>query len=239
MGDEATSTLFGMAGFRVLAVDEHDGSVNGVGGARATGGTVCLGHHLSQPLGQPAPRGEVLGRLLGEGLRVAELLVTPQPPLAPEHLHLAPGHRPIGQGHHRALFHPGRERPAADAIRLANQVVTAVRCRRQQELTGHRGRKGDVLHGVRRVLLRSSHRPDDRRRELRRRRAEHLRPHRPPVGAPVPQLLRLPGHQRPQRGPQPASSRSSARGSASGGSTTIGSAFSTAAGGRLHLQSPR
>jgi transposase len=28
VGDEATSTLFGMAGFRVLAVDEHDGSVN-------------------------------------------------------------------------------------------------------------------------------------------------------------------------------------------------------------------
>lgn len=49
------------------------------------------------------------------------------------------------------------------AIRLANQVVTAVRCRRQQELTGHRGRKGDVLYGVRRVLLRSRHRLDDRR----------------------------------------------------------------------------
>ncbi len=48
------------------------------------------------------------------------------------------------------------------AIRLANQVVTAVRCRRQRELTGHRGRKGDVLYGVRRVLLRSRHRLDDR-----------------------------------------------------------------------------
>jgi transposase len=49
------------------------------------------------------------------------------------------------------------------AIRLANQVVTAVRCRRQQELTGHRGRKGDVLYGVRRVLLRSRRRLDERR----------------------------------------------------------------------------
>ncbi len=28
MDDERTSTLFGMAGFRVLAVDEHGGSVN-------------------------------------------------------------------------------------------------------------------------------------------------------------------------------------------------------------------
>ncbi len=48
------------------------------------------------------------------------------------------------------------------AIRLANQVVTAVRCRRQQELTGHRGRKGDVLYGVRRTLLRSRHRLGER-----------------------------------------------------------------------------
>lgn len=28
MGYDPTSTLFGMAGFRVLAVDEHDGGVN-------------------------------------------------------------------------------------------------------------------------------------------------------------------------------------------------------------------
>ncbi|HEX2274867.1 MAG TPA: ISL3 family transposase [Acidimicrobiales bacterium] len=48
------------------------------------------------------------------------------------------------------------------AVRLANQVVTGVRCRRQQQLTGHRGRKGDVLYGARRSLLRSRHRLDDR-----------------------------------------------------------------------------
>jgi transposase len=40
------------------------------------------------------------------------------------------------------------------AVRLANQVVTEVRCRRQQELTGHRGRKGDAFYGARRDLLR-------------------------------------------------------------------------------------
>ena len=44
------------------------------------------------------------------------------------------------------------------AVRLANQVVTEVRCRRQQELTGHRGRKGDALYGARRDLLRSRER---------------------------------------------------------------------------------
>ena len=37
--------------------------------------------------------------------------------------------------------------------RLAAQAVTEVRCRRQQELTGHRGRKGDRLWGARRDLL--------------------------------------------------------------------------------------
>ncbi len=44
------------------------------------------------------------------------------------------------------------------AVRLANQVVTDVRCRRQQEMTGHRGRKGDPLYGVRRDLLRANER---------------------------------------------------------------------------------
>ena len=39
--------------------------------------------------------------------------------------------------------------------RLAAQALTEVRCRRQSELTGHRGRKGDPLWAVRRDLLRS------------------------------------------------------------------------------------
>ena len=39
--------------------------------------------------------------------------------------------------------------------RLAGQAVTEVRCRRQQELTGHRGRKGDPLYAVRHDLLRA------------------------------------------------------------------------------------
>ena len=39
--------------------------------------------------------------------------------------------------------------------RLAAQALTEVRCRRQQEMTGHRGRKGDLLWGARRDLLRA------------------------------------------------------------------------------------
>ena len=38
-------------------------------------------------------------------------------------------------------------------VRLANQVVTEVRQRTQQDVCGHRGRKGDPLYDVRRLLL--------------------------------------------------------------------------------------
>ena len=38
-------------------------------------------------------------------------------------------------------------------VRLANQVVTEVRQRTQQEVMGHRGRKGDPLYDIRRLLL--------------------------------------------------------------------------------------
>jgi len=41
------------------------------------------------------------------------------------------------------------------AIRLANQMVTAVRCRRQQELFSHRGRKADAFYRARRDLHRA------------------------------------------------------------------------------------
>ena len=41
--------------------------------------------------------------------------------------------------------------------RLADWALTEVRCRRQQDLTGHRGRKGDPLWAARRDLLRSRH----------------------------------------------------------------------------------
>jgi transposase len=42
--------------------------------------------------------------------------------------------------------------------RLANQVVTEVRQRTQQEVTGNRGRKGDPLYGIRHLLLRGGER---------------------------------------------------------------------------------
>ena len=39
--------------------------------------------------------------------------------------------------------------------RLATQALTDVRCRRQQEITGHRGRKGDWFYAARHDLLRA------------------------------------------------------------------------------------
>ena len=46
--------------------------------------------------------------------------------------------------------------------RLANQALTDARCRIQQELTGHRGRKHDPLHTARRDLTRAQERPTER-----------------------------------------------------------------------------
>lgn len=50
-------------------------------------------------------------------------------------------------------------------VKLANQVITDVRCRRNQELTGHRGRKTDPLYGARRDLTRGEERLTARGRE--------------------------------------------------------------------------
>ena len=45
-------------------------------------------------------------------------------------------------------------------VRLANQALTACRQRTQTETTGHRGRKGDPLYGIRELLLTGAERLD-------------------------------------------------------------------------------
>ena len=50
-------------------------------------------------------------------------------------------------------------------VGLANQALTDVRCRRQQEICGHRGRKGDPLFAVRHDLLRGREHLTDRAHE--------------------------------------------------------------------------
>ncbi|MGH3461762.1 MAG: transposase [Kribbellaceae bacterium] len=44
------------------------------------------------------------------------------------------------------------------AIKLANAAIDDIRRRVQQETLGHRGRSGDPLYGIRRVLLRGAER---------------------------------------------------------------------------------
>ncbi len=53
---------------------------------------------------------------------------------------------------------------AFHVVRLGNQVVDEVRRRVQQETLGHRGRKGDPLYGIRRLLLTGHERLSDRGR---------------------------------------------------------------------------
>ena len=46
-------------------------------------------------------------------------------------------------------------------VRLANRALDDVRRRTQQELTGHRGRRGDPLYDIRKVLLTGAERLSD------------------------------------------------------------------------------
>lgn len=49
-------------------------------------------------------------------------------------------------------------------VRLANRAIDDVRRRTQNELTGHRGRRGDPLYDIRKILLTASERLTDRAR---------------------------------------------------------------------------
>ena len=50
------------------------------------------------------------------------------------------------------------------AVALANRAIDEVRRRVQNETVGHRGRSGDPLYGIRRLLLRGTERHNDRSR---------------------------------------------------------------------------
>lgn len=66
------------------------------------------------------------------------------------------------RGYHRGLVsHLPHATVVVDhfhAVRLANDAIDDVRRRVQQETLGHRGRKGDPLYGIRRLLLRGAER---------------------------------------------------------------------------------
>lgn len=56
-------------------------------------------------------------------------------------------------GRARETYRPRDRHRALVRSHLANRAVDKVRRRMQRELTGHRGRKGDPLYDIRRVLL--------------------------------------------------------------------------------------
>jgi transposase len=62
------------------------------------------------------------------------------------------------------------------AIRLASEAVNDVRRRVQQDTTGHRGRKGDPLYGIRRLLLMTLEEPERPRLGEAKRWARRRRP---------------------------------------------------------------
>lgn len=72
------------------------------------------------------------------------------------------------EAYRNGLFpHLGHARLVADPfhiVRLGNRAVDDVRRRTQQEQTGHRGRRGDPLYDIRKVLLTGNERLNDRAR---------------------------------------------------------------------------
>lgn len=73
-------------------------------------------------------------------------------------------HRGYANGLTAALGDAVRVVDHFHSIKLANQAVTDVRCRVQQQTLGHRGRKGDPLWGIRRLATRGWERLAERQR---------------------------------------------------------------------------
>jgi transposase len=112
----------------------------------------------------------VAGRLLdivaGRSARVVDdwLANRPEAWLAGVHTVAIDPHRGYANGVAEKLAHAILVVDPFHAIRLANLAIDDVRRRVQQDELGHRGRKGDPLYGIRRLLLRGNERLNDRAR---------------------------------------------------------------------------
>ena len=73
-------------------------------------------------------------------------------------------HRGYANGVAERLAHATLVVDPFHAIRLANMAIDDVRRRVQNDTLGHRGRKGDPLYGIRRLLLRANERLSDHAR---------------------------------------------------------------------------
>jgi transposase len=112
----------------------------------------------------------VAGRLLdivaGRSAKVVDdwLANRPEAWLAGVHTVAIDPHRGYANGIAEKLAHATLVVDPFHAVRLANMAIDDVRRRVQQDELGHRGRKGDPLYGIRRLLLRGNERLNDRAR---------------------------------------------------------------------------
>ena len=112
----------------------------------------------------------VAGRLLdivaGRSARVVEAWLANRPEawLAGVHTVAIDPHRGYANGVAERLAHATLVVDPFHAVRLANVAIDDVRRRVQQDECGHRGRKGDPLYGIRRLLLRGNERLSDHAR---------------------------------------------------------------------------
>jgi transposase len=106
----------------------------------------------------------VAGRLLdivaGRSAAVVEgwLAARPEAWLAGVHTVAIDPHRGYANGVAEKLAHATLVVDPFHVVRLANMAIDDVRRRVQQDEWGHRGRKGDPLYGIRRLLLRANER---------------------------------------------------------------------------------
>jgi transposase len=112
----------------------------------------------------------IAGRLLdivaGRSAKVVDewLAARPDAWLAGVHTVAIDPHRGYANGVAEKLAHATLVVDPFHAVRLANMAIDDVRRRVQQDELGHRGRKGDPLYGIRRLLLRGNERLSDRAR---------------------------------------------------------------------------
>jgi transposase len=112
----------------------------------------------------------VAGRLLdivaGRSAKVVETWLARQPEawLAAVHTVAIDPHRGYANGVAERLAHATLVVDPFHAVRLANMAIDDVRRRVQQDTLGHRGRTGDPLYGIRRLLLRANERLSDHAR---------------------------------------------------------------------------
>jgi len=110
--------------------------------------------------------GRLLDVVAGRSARVVEdwLAARSKDWLAGVHTVAIDPHRAYANGVAEKLAHATLVVDPFHAVRLANMAIDDVRRRVQQDTCGHRGRTGDPLYGIRRLLLRGNERLSDHAR---------------------------------------------------------------------------